>query len=685
MKLAACGALLAAGGILFGAPARPLAHFGVAYYPEAWDESNWAADLDLMRELGVDLVRIGEFNWSGFEPRDGEFDFAPYLRFLDLCERKGIQAMMCTPTAAVPRWMFANHPDVRKVREDGSYSPDGVRQSTCFNSPAYRRYCARIVRRMAEAFARHPAVVMWQLDNEQSIWGASGLCVCKNCERAFRAALKARYGTVERLNREQNGVFWSNAYGSFDEVTLPMRWGSRRTWRREYNRFQSDAAISLLLEQKRILAAANPNWIITSNNPGCSGALRYDELFTGLGYVTCDTYLDAGHVAETRRAWGLFKGLSGKQRKFTVGETGAFNSANAKSCSMDALKAWFWEAVMHGAESYVYFRWRESVSGEEDHPAILPWSGRSGRAYEKIRAYRAELDRLPPIATMPFDPPAVAIVHDGASAQFEEARGFDLFEPFHLRLHNAMERFGVQPDMVTLADAMELKPYRLVILPYCEYVSPAVARKLRDYVAGGGILLAMAKLNCVEKDGGAYVKEGYPVGLTDLFGLEIHERRFLWTMGKGPGFGYARQKREDVPLAFPGGLPYTGRDLIEEIVPRDCTVVQPLSETLFKGAPLLTCKKTGKGEAWYLAVTPGDAGARTLCRHFLPKAGLDVSREWPECVLHARRGKYTVVVNTSEEPSVVPAEKGRLLLGAPVPAGEGLLELKPYDVVIYED
>ena len=58
-------------------PGGALENFCVAYYPEAWDESRWPRDLALMKELGVDMVRIGEFNWGRFEPTEGTFDFAP--------------------------------------------------------------------------------------------------------------------------------------------------------------------------------------------------------------------------------------------------------------------------------------------------------------------------------------------------------------------------------------------------------------------------------------------------------------------------------------------------------------------------------------------------------------------------------------------------------------------------------
>ena len=79
-------------------------YFGCAYYPEAWEKTRWETDFRMMRDLGFNMVRLGEFNWGKFEPEEGVFHFDDYLEILDLADRYGIRVMMCTPTAAVPRW-----------------------------------------------------------------------------------------------------------------------------------------------------------------------------------------------------------------------------------------------------------------------------------------------------------------------------------------------------------------------------------------------------------------------------------------------------------------------------------------------------------------------------------------------------------------------------------------------------
>ena len=130
MKKIITGLALSLAVASLASAAEEAARFGCAYYPEAWGEENWERDLELMRETGLEFIRIGEFKWGKFEPEEGVFDFDEYSRFLDLCDRHGMKVIMCTPTTAVPRWMHARYPETEKLRDDGTRpSPDSERSS----------------------------------------------------------------------------------------------------------------------------------------------------------------------------------------------------------------------------------------------------------------------------------------------------------------------------------------------------------------------------------------------------------------------------------------------------------------------------------------------------------------------------------------------------------------------------
>ena len=58
---------------------------GTDYYPEHWDPSMWDEDLKRMQETGIEVIRIAEFAWNKFEPREGEFTFSFFDDFLAHC------------------------------------------------------------------------------------------------------------------------------------------------------------------------------------------------------------------------------------------------------------------------------------------------------------------------------------------------------------------------------------------------------------------------------------------------------------------------------------------------------------------------------------------------------------------------------------------------------------------------
>ena len=75
---------------------------GTCYYPEHWSEELWASDLERMKAAGISVIRIAEFAWSKIEPRESEYDFSFFDRFLELCLEKEIKVIFSTPTATPP-------------------------------------------------------------------------------------------------------------------------------------------------------------------------------------------------------------------------------------------------------------------------------------------------------------------------------------------------------------------------------------------------------------------------------------------------------------------------------------------------------------------------------------------------------------------------------------------------------
>ena len=569
MKLAAVVVLSAC-----VAHAKPV-QFGCAYYPEAWPKDNWSRDLDDMKEAGLTAIRIGEFNWGNFEPEEGRFEFGDYIEILKLCEEKGIDVMMCTPSASIPTWMHRKYPECEKSRKDGWRPGLGSRQSRCPSSAKFRFFSRRIVERMAEAFKGFKCIKWWQIDNELHIVAGLCLCECPSCENGFRTWLRDRYGAIDELNRKWNSSFWSSRFGGWEDVSLPIQ-NCREPWMTEFVRYQSDVFVDFAREQRDVILRYFPHVRVTSNGSEMSGWIRLDTLYADFGYVATDTYVGGSTRAFDRAKWmwGLSRGLTGVQRPFMVAEMGPFSwDADERNADI-RVEQWVGEAVKHGAECLFFFRWRQSINGEQYHPAILPWSGKKGRTFEMVR----RISQLGHEAKMPVS--SVAILHSNESDQDTLVRGNNIqygqYEELSILLNSTLEKLGILPDYLMSGPNVDFSPYRIVLVPMNTIVAPEVGARLKNYVRNGGTVAAICRLNLIDPKGGSYYAESYPVGMTDLFGLEINEQR----------------ARSDWKYAY---------DCVE---PKGCETIAVLKEGVFSGSPELTRMKYGKGIAYYYAKLP---------------------------------------------------------------------------------
>ena len=148
-----------------------------------------------MAAAGFNVVRLAEFAWSKMEPSEGQYDFAWLDRAIALLASHDIRVVIGTPTASPPPWVMAKQTDLFRMCEDGRRRTYGNRREYCPNTPTYHDYTRRIVTRMAEHYATHPAVIGWQIDNE-----FGDRCYCPVCAEAFQDWLKRRYGSLDGLN-----------------------------------------------------------------------------------------------------------------------------------------------------------------------------------------------------------------------------------------------------------------------------------------------------------------------------------------------------------------------------------------------------------------------------------------------------------------------------------------------------
>ncbi len=178
--------------------------YGVAYYHEYMPYERLEADVKLMQDAGISVVRLGESSWSLFEPQEGVFEFAWMDRIIDRMHKAGIKVILGTPTYSIPAWLAKKYPDIFVERLNGTVSSYGIRQNFDITNPAYLFHGERVIRKMMEHYAKHPAIIGYQVDNETSTYGAANY----DFFRGFVDYMKAKYKTTDTLNKLWGLNYW---------------------------------------------------------------------------------------------------------------------------------------------------------------------------------------------------------------------------------------------------------------------------------------------------------------------------------------------------------------------------------------------------------------------------------------------------------------------------------------------
>lgn len=346
-----------------------------------------------------------------------------------------------------------------------------------------------------------------------------------------------------------------------------------------------------------------------------------------------------------RAMWDFYRNVCGERRPFAVGETGAWNDNTKSPNSFKALRAWFFEALARGADSHLFFRWHKSLMGEEEHPAILPWSGRPGHAFRIIEEIARERVRLPEHLPLPECRTAILT---------GEVNGFlDKFIAEHpatkmlVRDSDILNRLGIVSDILPLENEQaDWSPYKLLILPMMKHLPESAVEKLKKFAAAGGKILAQCRFHTVN-DSGAYFEAPSPFEMKELMGFEIHESSPIlefndWKEFKINTCAPPENNQELSAELFGESVHCYG--WMEEAEIHGATTFGRYLEGCYQNAPLLLQRN-----GFFYQTAPLDVrGTELVLRHVLAEAGQETRREMlPEEVTLLRRGPVWFAINSS--------------------------------------
>ncbi len=457
---------------------------GCCYFPEHWPQERWPDDARRMVDMGLSLVRIGEFAWSRIEPEPGRFDWNWLDRAIDVLGDAGLKVILCTPTATPPKWLVDRMPDMIAIDEQGRPRGFGSRRHYCFSHAGYREEARRITRAVARRYGRHSAVVAWQTDNEYGCHDTV-LSFSKAAASEFRQWLAERYDNIGALNKAWGNVFWSMEYRSFDEVDPPnltVTEANPAHWL-DYRRFSSDQVVLFNSDQVAILREDAPHCDIMHNFMGFFTEFDHHNLGWDLDIAAWDSYplgfleqfwfsddeksafLRQGHPDIAAFHHDLYRGCSNGRWGIIEQQPGPVNWARFNPAPLDGMVAlWTLEAMAHGAEFTSYFRYRQAPFAQEQmHAGLLRPDGSDAEAAGEARV---AADIIAKIGEQQNAKAPVALVFSYEAAWVcgiqPQGRSFRYLELVY-EWYSALRRQGLNVDI--LAPDADLSGYKAVFVP----------------------------------------------------------------------------------------------------------------------------------------------------------------------------------------------------------------------------
>lgn len=617
---------------------------GVDYYPEQWGPSLMEADLDRIAELGCNVIRIGEFAWRLMEPEEGRYDFSFFDRVIEKAGERGLDVIFGTPTAAPPAWLVCKCEDVLPTMANGSRLAYGGRHTVCYSSRSYLERCKGIVRALAEHYRDERRIVAWQIDNELGHEG-SDKCYCENCRRGFAAWLERKYGDTARLNSAWGTVFWGQEYGSFDEVPVPTETiaAHNPALRLDWERFCSEKLVNFAAMQARIIRELVPGAVITHDFPGGGPGktLDYTSVAALLDRVSYNNYPVWGGqmtpLPPSEIAFGLdhMRGLKGESFWITEAIMGA-QGHDLTGClpRPGQAKLWSWQAMAHGCEGLLYFRYRGAARGAEQFCCgIIDPDNLKGRRFYEAQSFFKEAREFESELKTPIHSDAAILYDYDSLASLRIQPQSPLLDGGRelRRLHGALYRCGLGVDVIPAG--RDFSGYKLVLLPSMMVTDADFRRRLCEFVEGGGVAVLTFRTAVKGRDNELVFGERLPVGLCELLGMHV-----------------AGSESADSPDAFEltgGGRAGVFREML---VPTTARTLYGYADEFYGEFAAVTQNDYGRGTACYIGTAPDDRTLGSVVKSAALRAGLE-PQTLPEGVELARRGRLSILMNHNSRPA----------------------------------
>ena len=661
--------------------------YGVAYYDEYMPYERLDKDIQMMKDAGINVVRIAESTWSTHEPQNGVFDFSSVDRVLDAMYDAGIQVIVGTPTYAVPTWMVKEHPDVlaTTVQGPGKY---GARQIMDITHPTYLFYAERIIRKLISRVSTHPAVIGYQTDNETKHYNTAG----DNVQLQFVKYMRNKFSSLDELNKEFGLDYWSNRINSWED--FPSVVGTiNGSLGAEFAKFQRQLVTNFLAWQVGIVNEyKQAGQFVTQNfdfdwrgySYGIQGDVDHFAASKPFDITSVDIYHPSqDDLTGIEISFGGDVARSTKQSNYLVLET-------------EAQAFWHWvpypgqlrlQAFSHlasGANMVAYWHWHSLHNSFETYwKGLLSHDFEPNPVYDEAKTIGSDFARLSPQLVNLKKTNRVAVLFSNEALTSIKWFGFNFTSDKNYNdvvrwMYDELYKMNIGCDLID-PSVESYKGYDVIVVPALYAASDALLERLNQFAQDGGHVVYSFK--------SGFANEHIKVRSTRQPGIISEACGISYNLFVEP----KKVSLRDDPFQV-GEEHNQVHTWMELITPTTADVLAWYEHPHWGKYAAITENVYGKGKVTYVGCYTSSAVIRKVLERVMKEAGIwgaDQELAFPLIVKTGTNDQGNTIryyFNYSDQAVtfVNPHGKGIELLSGAVVAGEQSIELEPWGIRIIE-
>lgn len=608
--------------LVFSAVAQPgkVNHllYGVAYYDEYMPYERLDKDIQMMKEAGINVVRIAESTWSTVEPQDGVFDFTHIDRVLNAMHKAGIRVIFGTPTYAVPTWLVRKYPDVLAITPQGP-NHYGARQNMDISNKHFLFHAERVIRKMMAHVKDHPAIIGYQVDNETKAYNTAG----PEVQKQFVEYVKAKFGSLDSINRAWGLDYWSNRINSWED--FPSMVGSINASQvAEFAKFQRKLVTDYLAWQAAIVREyKRPEQFITQNfdfewrgySYGIQPDVDHFAAAKALDIAGVDIYhptQDALTGIEISFGGDVTRSMKGG-KNYLLLETEAQGFAqwvpypgqlrlqafSHLASGANMVEYWHWHSIHNSAETY----WKGLLSHDFEPNPTYDEAKTIGRDFQRLSSQLVNLKKSNQVAIL-FSNEALTAFNLFKFGWGSREGYNDILRP----LYDALYKMNVGVDFVDPSSAT-IENYKLLIVPALYAAPDSLLQRLNSFVRNGG-----------------HIVYTFKSGFSDQH-VKVRTTRQPGLISEACGISYS-QFTIPQNVALKGDPFEVGADnnkvttWMELITPTTAKVLAAYDHPVWGKYAAITQNNYGKGIATYIGCMTSAALTEKIVAGAVKKAGL---------------------------------------------------------------